>query len=67
MFLSGHDYWEVKPKNFVDPWFKRLLPNVSFIQIALDSSLLNKSESWEILFHKTLTLSLTPQRQCRRM
>jgi len=28
MYITGHDYWEVKPKNFEDPWFKRLLKNV---------------------------------------
>ncbi|KAF8977669.1 hypothetical protein BGZ46_007221 [Entomortierella lignicola] len=27
MYLTGYDYWEVKPKNFEDPWFKSLLKN----------------------------------------
>ncbi|KAG0204751.1 hypothetical protein BGX28_003413 [Mortierella sp. GBA30] len=27
MYIQGHDYWEVKPKKFEDPWFKRLLKN----------------------------------------
>ncbi|KAF9545091.1 hypothetical protein EC957_011246 [Mortierella hygrophila] len=27
MYLSGHDFWDVKPKNFEDPWFKRLVKN----------------------------------------
>ncbi|KAF9175863.1 hypothetical protein BGX21_003188 [Mortierella sp. AD011] len=27
MFLNGHDFWEVKPKNFEDPWFKSILKN----------------------------------------
>ncbi|KAG0248054.1 hypothetical protein BG011_000586 [Mortierella polycephala] len=31
MYLTGHDYWEVKPKNFEDPWFKRLLKNYRHI------------------------------------
>ncbi|KAF9363220.1 hypothetical protein BGX34_004626 [Mortierella sp. NVP85] len=31
MYLSGHDYWEVKPKNFEDPWFKRLLKNYRYL------------------------------------
>ncbi|KAG0335962.1 hypothetical protein BG004_008253 [Podila humilis] len=34
MFLSGHDYWEAKPKNFQDPWFKRLLANYRHIPSA---------------------------------
>jgi len=29
MYLTGHDLWEVKPKTFEDPWFKRILKNVS--------------------------------------
>ncbi|KAF9280341.1 hypothetical protein BGZ68_007305 [Mortierella alpina] len=31
MYITGHDYWEVKPKNFEDPWFKRLLKNYRYI------------------------------------
>ncbi|KAG0368125.1 hypothetical protein BC939DRAFT_486296 [Gamsiella multidivaricata] len=31
MFLVGHDYWEVKPKDFVDPWFKRILKDYRHI------------------------------------
>ncbi|KAI1317635.1 hypothetical protein EDD11_008063 [Mortierella claussenii] len=31
MYLTGHDYWEVKPKNFEDPWFERLLKNYRHI------------------------------------
>ncbi|KAG0046183.1 hypothetical protein BGZ83_008619, partial [Gryganskiella cystojenkinii] len=31
MFLTGHDYWDVKPKDFVDPWFKSLLDNYRYI------------------------------------
>ncbi|KAG0226221.1 hypothetical protein BGW42_003815 [Actinomortierella wolfii] len=31
MFLTGHDYWEVKPKNFEDPWFKRIVKNYRYI------------------------------------
>ncbi|KAF9556939.1 hypothetical protein EC968_007873 [Mortierella alpina] len=31
MYITGHDYWEVKPKNFEDPWFKRLLKNYRHI------------------------------------
>ncbi|KAK3809104.1 MAG: hypothetical protein JOS17DRAFT_765269 [Linnemannia elongata] len=27
MYLTGHDFWDVKPKNFEDPWFKRLVKN----------------------------------------
>ncbi|KAF9095796.1 hypothetical protein BGX23_012624 [Mortierella sp. AD031] len=27
MYLTGHDFWDVKPKNFEDPWFKRILKN----------------------------------------
>ncbi|KAF9435148.1 hypothetical protein BGZ76_006816 [Entomortierella beljakovae] len=27
MFITGHDYWDVKPKNFEDPWFCKLLKN----------------------------------------
>lgn len=28
MYLTGHDFWDVKPKNFEDPWFKRIVKNV---------------------------------------
>ncbi|KAF9344088.1 hypothetical protein BGX26_004829 [Mortierella sp. AD094] len=31
MFLNGHDFWEVKPKNFEDLWFKSILKNVNNI------------------------------------
>ncbi|KAG0003442.1 hypothetical protein BGZ65_001699 [Modicella reniformis] len=31
MYLTGHDYWEVKPKDFEDVWFKRLLKNYRYI------------------------------------
>ncbi|KAF9426285.1 hypothetical protein BGZ94_006729 [Podila epigama] len=34
LFLSGHDYWEKKPKDFIDPWFKDLLPNYRHIPLA---------------------------------
>ncbi|KAF8928709.1 hypothetical protein BGZ58_009435 [Dissophora ornata] len=31
MYLTGHDLWEVKPKSFEDPWFKRILKNYRHI------------------------------------
>ncbi|KAF9895694.1 hypothetical protein BX616_009041, partial [Lobosporangium transversale] len=31
MFLTGHDYWDVKPKNFEEPWFSRFLKNYRHI------------------------------------
>ncbi|KAF9556938.1 hypothetical protein EC968_007872 [Mortierella alpina] len=31
MHVTGYEYWEVKPKNFEDPWFKRLLKNYRYI------------------------------------
>ncbi|KAF9116480.1 hypothetical protein BGX27_002152 [Mortierella sp. AM989] len=31
MFLTGHDFWEVKPKNFEDLWFKSILKNYRHI------------------------------------
>ncbi|KAF9132382.1 hypothetical protein BGW39_000251 [Mortierella sp. 14UC] len=31
MYLTGHDFWDVKPKNFEDPWFKRLVKNVAIL------------------------------------
>ncbi|KAF9922591.1 hypothetical protein FBU30_007276 [Linnemannia zychae] len=27
IYLTGHDFWDVKPKNFEDPWFKRIVKN----------------------------------------
>ncbi|KAG0267783.1 hypothetical protein DFQ27_008282 [Actinomortierella ambigua] len=31
MFLTGHDYWDVKPKDFQDPWFKAIVKNYRHI------------------------------------
>ncbi|KAK3826757.1 MAG: hypothetical protein J3R72DRAFT_405975 [Linnemannia gamsii] len=34
MYLTGHDFWDVKPKNFEDPWFKRLVKNYRYLSQA---------------------------------
>ncbi|KAF9579943.1 hypothetical protein BGW38_003593 [Lunasporangiospora selenospora] len=31
MYVTGYDYWEIKPKNFVDPWFNTLLKGYRYL------------------------------------
>ncbi|KAG9319055.1 hypothetical protein KVV02_003002, partial [Mortierella alpina] len=31
MHVTGYEYWEVKSKDFEDPWFKRLVKNYRYI------------------------------------
>ncbi|KAF9928441.1 hypothetical protein BGZ67_006979, partial [Mortierella alpina] len=31
MHVTAYEYWEVKPKDFEDPWFKRLVKNYRYI------------------------------------
>ncbi|KAF9280340.1 hypothetical protein BGZ68_007304 [Mortierella alpina] len=31
MYVTGYEYWDVKPEHFEDPWFKHLLKNYRYI------------------------------------